>query len=64
MRKDQKLKGAALESAARKKAKKTGYSVVVARGKNEAISYEPDGRWRVGKNGDYEFCPNFGPGSP
>jgi len=64
MRKDQKLRGAALRAAAAKAARETKYAVVIRQSGGKALRIEPDGSTSSGKDGDYEYCPNFGPGSP
>ena len=52
------LTGAALLNAARAKASKTGYAVVIEyNGKARRI--EPDGSWSEGAIGGFRYCVNF-----
>lgn len=64
MRKDQRLRGAALTSAARREARESGYAVVIRHGIDQAMAIAPDGSYQLGLPGTYGFCLNFGPGSP
>ena len=64
MRKDQRLSGAALKAAATKRARETGFAVVIRQAGNHALQIAPDGSTSVGRSGDYEYCVNFGLSSP
>ena len=58
------LRGAALRSAAARKARATGYDVVVRTGRGRALCIHPDGSTQHGSDGAPGFCINFGPDSP